>query len=715
MLALEDDPMSKLCSEDQLQLLNAVDKLRAQGISNYVSLPQIIVVGDQSSGKSSVLEAISGVSFPIKSNLCTRFPTELILRRTPLRSARVSIVPHEERSESEQKALRGFTQELLDLDDLPELIEDAKGAMGISPHGKAFAKDILRVEVTGPDRPHLTMVDLPGLIHSETKNQSASDVQLIQDVVQGYMKQSRCIILAVISAKNDFANQIVLKLARTADPTGNRTLGVITKPDTLTTGSASESLYLALARNQEVEFRLGWHVVKNMDSEKGAWTHGERDAEEDKFFSQGIWSELPPSSLGVGTFRGRLSKVLLGQIIAELPGLLNEIDKKFSSCQKQLTSLGDPRANSFDQRHYLFQLAESFQALVKSSVSGNYIDKFFKPAKTPIGYEQRIRAVVQNLNEDFASGLSTLGHRWKVSDALSALPLSTVDVGNCPLGKVTKVRREDFISYVEYLQKRTRGRELPGTFNPMLVADLFLEQSGNWEAIARAHVDTVWKAVNRFLELVIAHIADESTAVAMHREVVKPAMKQVLKDMRNKTTELLLPHQNAHPITYNDTFLEVLEKVRVKRREKEFSDIVKDFFAINSTQNLTSSARWTLAQGGYDLGKLVKDLANAEGMGMKRLAATDAMDCLDAYYKVALRRFIDDISVQVIEEKLVNVLDNILSPVSVYHMTPNLAARIAGEPEDSRMERAQLTKQLEVLAAGLETCKRFVGLKLTGG
>lgn len=76
-------------------------------------------------------------------------------------------------------------------------------------------------------------MDLPGLIYSETKQQSASDVELVQDVVQAYMKELRSIILAVVSAKNDYANQIVLKLARAADKRGNRTLGVITKPDTL--------------------------------------------------------------------------------------------------------------------------------------------------------------------------------------------------------------------------------------------------------------------------------------------------------------------------------------------------------------------------------------------------------------------------------------------------------------------------------------------------
>lgn len=99
--AFYTDALNGLCSEDQLDLLDSVDCLRSQGISHYVSLPQIIVCGDQSSGKSSVLEAISGVSFPTKSNLCTRFPTELVLRKTSHIGVSVSIVPHYSRSESE--------------------------------------------------------------------------------------------------------------------------------------------------------------------------------------------------------------------------------------------------------------------------------------------------------------------------------------------------------------------------------------------------------------------------------------------------------------------------------------------------------------------------------------------------------------------------------------------------------------------------------------
>jgi len=80
-----------------------------------------------------------------------------------------------------------------------------------------------------------------------------------------------------------------------------------------------------------------------------------------------------------------------------------------------------------------------------------------------------------------------------------------------------------------------------------------------------------------------------------------------------------------------------------------------------------------------------------------------------------LKRFIDDIAVQVIEEKLVSQLHSILSPVSIFKMPDDQVSRIAGESEDSRSHREQLKRQLDVLRKGLETCKRFVGLKFGGG
>ena len=91
--------MENLRTAEQIQLLDLVDSLRAEGLSEFTALPQLIVCGDQSSGKSSLLEAISGVPFPKKDNLCTRFATEVILRRASDSEIRVSLVGFPSHSE----------------------------------------------------------------------------------------------------------------------------------------------------------------------------------------------------------------------------------------------------------------------------------------------------------------------------------------------------------------------------------------------------------------------------------------------------------------------------------------------------------------------------------------------------------------------------------------------------------------------------------------
>jgi hypothetical protein len=329
------------------------------------------------------------------------------------------------------------------------------------------------------------------------------------------VKEPRSIILAVISAKNDYANQIVLKLARAADKRGVRTLGVITKPDTLRPGSDSESMYISLARNQDVQFRLGWHVLKNMDSESGESTLAERDAKEEDFFSKGIWADLPSSILGIDTFRKRLSKVLLREIAAELPNLIDEIEDKSIACQRQLKKLGVPRVTLTEQRIYLVHISQYFQTLVKSAVDGTYNDPFFGDAWTDAGYQKRIRAVMQNLNIEFAERINEEGHLHAIVESLDS-------VSSSEHGK--PITRDEYLKHVEQLLRRTRGRELPGTFNPMVVADLFLEQSNPWEALAHDHIDQSWKAARSFLNSAVIHVADPATSDSLYRKDFIPAI-----------------------------------------------------------------------------------------------------------------------------------------------------------------------------------------------
>jgi hypothetical protein len=76
---LTTDSLKRLQSSDERRLLDVVDKLRRIGLNGTIELPQLVVCGDQSSGKSSVLEAITEIPFPRKAGLCTRFATEVSL------------------------------------------------------------------------------------------------------------------------------------------------------------------------------------------------------------------------------------------------------------------------------------------------------------------------------------------------------------------------------------------------------------------------------------------------------------------------------------------------------------------------------------------------------------------------------------------------------------------------------------------------------------
>ena len=151
-------PLSELESAEGRKLMDLVNELRHAGLNGVLHLPQLVVCGDQSSGKSSVLEAISGIPFPRKENLCTRFATEVIMRTGPTTSLVASIIPDGSRPAEEQEELQGFSETFYDLDKLADLYDRAKKAMGLdSPLSvtKAFTADVLSIELCGPSLPQL--------------------------------------------------------------------------------------------------------------------------------------------------------------------------------------------------------------------------------------------------------------------------------------------------------------------------------------------------------------------------------------------------------------------------------------------------------------------------------------------------------------------------------------------------------------------------------
>ncbi|KAL8996228.1 MAG: hypothetical protein Q9169_004206 [Polycauliona sp. 2 TL-2023] len=80
-LLLTEDPFR---NEHTRRLFEAIDELRSCGADTDIgSLPELVIVGDQSAGKSSLLQRLTDIPFPVANRLCTRFPTRIVSRRTP--------------------------------------------------------------------------------------------------------------------------------------------------------------------------------------------------------------------------------------------------------------------------------------------------------------------------------------------------------------------------------------------------------------------------------------------------------------------------------------------------------------------------------------------------------------------------------------------------------------------------------------------------------
>jgi hypothetical protein len=127
---------------------------------------------------------------------------------------------------------------------------------------QTFSRDVLRMEISGPEQEHLSVIDVPGIFKNTTPGVTTkTDMALVRDIVMGYMENPRSVMLTVVPANVDVATQEILELAADVDPNGDRTLGVLTKPDLVDRGAESKVVDLIEGRTRRT--KLGWHVVRN--------------------------------------------------------------------------------------------------------------------------------------------------------------------------------------------------------------------------------------------------------------------------------------------------------------------------------------------------------------------------------------------------------------------------------------------------------------------
>ncbi|KAI6778501.1 putative dynamin family protein [Emericellopsis cladophorae] len=587
-IALDSVGLDELNSPEAKALLDTIDSLREMHVGEIVNLPQIIVVGDQSSGKSSVLEAISRVRFPTKGGLCTRFATELVLRRSPETKIGVRIDGATGAGSGSSQQFRRIS---FDKDALPEIINEAKEKMGIRVgSSKGFSKDILHVEIAGPDIYPVTLVDLPGFFHAETADQTPEDKQLVKELAESYMKQSKSIILTVISANQPLANQIVVDEAKRYDPNRERTVGIITKPDLPAPGSDDEKKCLQLIRGQESKhkLKLGWHVLRNRPEGQEETTADDRDAEEEKFFQSGAWSSIIPMSRGITSLRKKLSKVLLQHIQKTLPGLIEEIENGLSARQRAIEQLGKPRSKPDELRTYLLEIAERFQRLARDGIDGRYGDEFFGDLYNNQG-TRKLRAVLRAFNRAFHATLVSKGMdreiEWDGAEGFSVDDGAFEWIQNghdapeyikpfldlfkdCP--DPTRISETELRKELEELAAANQGTEYPGLPNGDLGFQLFKMQAKPWGGIADIYLDQVVDFAKVFVEDLFIHIigADKQTTNAVLVLYVSRFFEERRKLLKEKLQEILRPYVSVYAPPLDAAFHAALSSM-VTRREAE--------------------------------------------------------------------------------------------------------------------------------------------------
>ena len=230
----------------------------------------------------------------------------------------------------------------------------------------------------------------------------------------------------------------------------------------------------------------------------------------------GVWAALPRPQVGIESLRPRLSMVLRDHILSSLPGLIDEAQATLRHSGEHLLRLGQARQTLVDQRRFLLRSSERFSLLVSNAVNGVYYDPYFGDAMSQEGYEKRLRAVVQNRLTDFSDTMRSRGEFRKIIDDSELVEEND-----------SHVRRSLYVSEVQRRMRRTRGCELPGTFSPMIIGELFYIHASPWQTITTSFVDSLVPDLRKAVTLILRGIVDDKSLDGLLRHVINPKFDEL--------------------------------------------------------------------------------------------------------------------------------------------------------------------------------------------
>ncbi|KAF9511227.1 hypothetical protein BS47DRAFT_1299223 [Hydnum rufescens UP504] len=332
-------------------------------LGGELDMPQLAVVGSQSAGKSSVLENLVGRDFlPRGQGIVTRRPLILQLVHT---------APPPSATYSEYAQFLHVDKRFTDFNEVRKEIEAE--TFRVAGQNKGVSKLPINLRIYSPHVLDLTLVDLPGLTKIPVGDQPTDIERQIRNLILDYITKPNCVILSVSPANVDLANSDSLKLARSVDPQGRRTIGILTKLDLMDAGTNA----VDILSGRVYPLKLGFIGVVNRSQQDINSDRSMKEAleAEIEFFSNHAAYRIIAHRHGTKFLAKTLNQVLLNHIRDKLPDMKARLNTLMGQTQQELNAFGDTTSlGDHHQGALILRMMTQFARDFVSSIEGTSLD-----------------------------------------------------------------------------------------------------------------------------------------------------------------------------------------------------------------------------------------------------------------------------------------------------------------------------------------------------
>jgi len=366
-----------------IQIVNKLqDIFSVLGEQQIVDLPQIVVVGTQSSGKSSVLESIVGRSFlPRGTGMVTRAPLVIQMIRYTEETKKSMLMSNNFDNSENSENSENITEwvEFLhkpnyyysNFDSVSKEIEHTTNDLTKTNKGITKKQIVLKVHT---NRYNLTFVDLPGMTKVAIGDQPPDIGKQIKELIISYAKQPNSIILAVVTANTDPSTSESIQIVKKLDPDGIRTIAVVTKLDLIDNGTLQDSHDLLCDNSHELISKR--KIPAKLLGIVGVVNRSQKDINEKKSMDEALISEkkfLKTNYPDIYEKHGKevlvqtLQTVLIRHIKKVYPKLRYDLEEMKIQLERQLLPLCKPN----DQISFLTSFLKDISRSYEDTMNGN--------------------------------------------------------------------------------------------------------------------------------------------------------------------------------------------------------------------------------------------------------------------------------------------------------------------------------------------------------